>query len=381
MTFRSSPDYQLISFDRLAPAEQEALNELKSDPGFYGILRPVEQRGKTMKSVNREMALLLYTLREPGPLPSFVASLNERQTLQDIARLVMDGILEVQDDDQFLTGPQAYALVSSADPTLGFQNTIAKLSDQALRYAVALAVDDPAVLAGRLYDYNRVPLSPGWRRMYPDSTAVARGLTGTATREKGWVVRESEKQSGWLYWMRPGRPPQTASPGPIYKLYVSPRPEALKETLDRLQVLLSNQPVQQFKVGADAEGLLRPDKIVVYFSELESLNRAGQKLVEGLQGIPAQGVPFSAEIGCDGLLSWGLDPPAPRSNSTLTPRVSWRLWVTNLLARGVAAAKQAKLAPGPARQFALDRLKLEGVDVETWVPSATIWRQTDSGEA
>jgi hypothetical protein len=42
------------------------------------------------------------------------------------------------------------------------------------------------------------------------------------------------------------------------------------------------------------------------------------------------------------------------------------------LARDLLAARQAA-APEPWR-FALDRLRLEGVDTETWTPGALLWK-------
>jgi hypothetical protein len=70
--FRAGTAFDLIVYDRLPQDEQAALAELTTDPDFYGILRPQQPNGQTVKSVNRDTALLWLTLRSPGPLPFFV---------------------------------------------------------------------------------------------------------------------------------------------------------------------------------------------------------------------------------------------------------------------------------------------------------------------
>jgi hypothetical protein len=95
-------------------------------------------------------------------------------------------------------------------------------------------------------------------------------------------------------------------------------------------------------------------------------------LTERLAGTPAQGVPFTSEIGAEGLLSWGVDPPA---DSQWSGRESWRLWLTHRLAVALLSGKKSE-APGvePWR-FALERLRLEGVDTDSWTPGGTLFRE------
>jgi hypothetical protein len=80
----------------------------------------------------------------------------------------------------------------------------------------------------------------------------------------------------------------------------------------------------QFKIGSDAWGLLRPDKIVAYFPDFERLAEAAGGLAEGLS-------------------------------------------------RALLTAREAGEAE-PWR-FALDRLRLEGIDTATWTPGSRLWRE------
>jgi len=127
--------------------------------------------------------------------------------------------------------------------------------------------------------------------------------------------------------------------------------------------------VSHFKVGSDAAGLLRPDKFVVYLRDVAELRTAAAELARALAGVQPHGVPFSAELAGDGLLSWGGDPPGDAGPAGAEPE-SWRLSVCRRLAEHLVAAKAAGLhAPGPA-QYALARLTLDGVRLPAFAPAA-----------
>jgi hypothetical protein len=372
--FRANPAYELTLWDRLAPGERHALERLREDPDFYGILRPREEGSRLgVKSVDRETALLFLTLREPGGLPSYVRSVLGEAAGRTVARLVADGILEIERDGAFVSGPVAFAERLAAGAGDG---RLARLSVAALRYGQELAIDDPLRLSFRLYGYNRRPLTPVWRKALPTAEAVQAWLgiaPGGANRpalDRTW--RPSPPSEFWLSWR--SRLEETASSpdGTTWKLYVSPAPEALAESFGAVLEALAAARAGQFKVGAGAGGLLRPDKIVAYFPSFERLAQAADAMASRLDGVPAQGVPFTSEIGGGGLLSWGMDPPA--SERTWGGRESWRLWLTHRLARALLAARGAPEGLEPWR-FALERLRLEGIDTGTWTPAAGLWRE------
>lgn len=376
--FRASPAYELVLFDRLPDGERLALADLARDPDFYGLLRPRDRAtaGRTAKSADRDTALLFLTLREPGPLPAYAVAQLGEAAARVIARFVADGVLEVEHDGAFVSGPEALSLlVRPAGPRR--DGRIAALSLAALRCAQALPTDDPRLLSLRLYAYNRIPLTPRWKRLLPDTAAVERHL-GIApggphrkSLDRAW--QRLPDREGWISWISravgggEGRPD-----GPTWKLYVSPRPESLAEEgagFGAVLAALTAARADQFKVGRDAGGLLRADKIVAYFPSFERLAEAADAVVERLAGVPAQGVPFTSEIGGGGLLSWGMDPP--RSERAWSLGESWRAWLTLRLARDLLAARGT---PEPWR-FALDRLRLEGIDTDTWTPGALLWRE------
>lgn len=382
--FRASPRYELVLFDRLSPEEREALAELRKDPSFYGVLRPREtSSGLGVKSVDRDTALLFLTLGAPGPLPGYVVEMLGAAAPRTVARLVADGVLEVREGEGFVSGAAALALVgeegNEARGDRGSGGRLAVLSREALRYAQALGIDDPLRLSWRIYGYNRRPLTPSWQRLLPSAEAVERHLgiePGGKNRQaldRSWLP--GKPGEFWLTWH--ARSTRTADHtgrgGAVYKLYVSPAPESLGEGFGEILDALSASRAQQFKIGADAAGLLRPDKIVAYFPDFDRLSEAAGRLGDRLAGLPPHGVPFTAGIAGDGLLSWGADPPAAERSPLIGGWESWRLWLTNRLAVALVAARSEGAAE-PWR-FALDRVRLEGVDTETWTPGALLWRR------
>lgn len=380
-TFRSGRRHELVVFDRLAPAEQEGLRRLAADGSFYGILRPLPGIAGSPRAVDRTLALLLFTLERPGPLPTFLRDdLGPDEELRRrVAALVLDGVLEVETEEGFVTGIAAQPWLGGSETgEEAVEGTLARLSQAALRHAAALDLDDPEKLARRLYAYHRLPLTPRRARQFPGRDRVCRELgLDERCHARSWRRSPGAETDRWIFWHRRGR--AKADPDrPTFKLYVSPALDALGEVTRALFPAVSAGRAFQVKLGADAAGLLRPDKLVIYFAELDQLAATADRLLTDLGGVPAHGVPFSAEIGGEGLLSWGLDPPASALLVSWRPRPSWRAWVTDRLATTLADGRRQG-AGGQAWRFALDRLRLEGVDTATWHPRETHWGESGGG--
>jgi hypothetical protein len=391
--FRSNSRYDLVLFDRLPAAQQEMLADLKNRPDLYGILRPAEDSGMSVKSVNRETALLYLTLRDPGPLPAYARALAAADDGAGIARLVLDQILEIGHEDRFVSGREAYDVLYGDAVIPATDNRLQQLSIEALRYGEALALTDVGELSMRLYNFHRLPLTSRWREKYSGPERVAEQLgAGPGGRYSDFLASHwqpvtdrdgessnEERAVGWLSWARRRPPEEPAAAGMTYKLYVSPMPAFVENVFAITVKTLTTTGAVQFKIGADADGLLRPDKIVAYFTSQEALKQAADALAPRLHGCPAQGVPFSAALDDDGLLSWGVDPPASQQLLNWQPRESWRLWLTNRLANALLTAKRTPATGSAVRrrpwQYALERVRLEGVDTSTWTPAEDLWRQ------
>jgi hypothetical protein len=74
-----------------------------------------------------------------------------------------------------------------------------------------------------------------------------------------------------------------------------------------------------------------------------------------------------------------MDPPRSERLLSWQEQGSWRLWVVQRLAAALIAARAAPettMQPTTMQpwQFALARLRREGIDVDRWIPSAAIWQ-------
>lgn len=381
--FAANPEFELVLFDRLPPEQRELLKDLPKDPNFYGLLRPLGKSSLGVKAISRDTALLFLTLQQPGPLPAYTRAILGERCGQEIARLVLDGVLALQRAGKLISGPEAAALMSrdrEAPPAgADADGFLERLSLQALKYGQSLGLADRMALSMRLYGYNRAPLAPFWKHTLRDDGAVAEFLrirTGAthALLDREWLAAPGN--DGWLMWE--SRRLETkaafanrAALGP--KLYVSPTIDDLPDVLPLALNVLSRNRVRHFKIGRDAAGLLRPDKMVVYFTSDDDLMETAEGLKRELHGCEAQGVPFTAGLGVDGLLSWGVDPPAGGHVLPWIGLESWRLWVTNRLASALIAARTGEASSMEPWQFALHRLQLDGVDTRSWTPEGTDW--------
>jgi len=290
--------------------------------------------------------------------------------------LVLDGILEIESGDGFVCGADALALLYTPAEAPEPRDATARLSRQALLHAQELATSDHRALTNSLYLYQRIPLSPFWRARFPDGGAVLAHLGADrgplrVRLEQNWTALR--RRAGWLSWP-PRIPMRLDSDQVTYKLYVSPRPERLRDAFDVVVRVLSDFPSTPFKIGCDAAGLLRPDKIVAYFATRALLDDAAALLRREMAGCDAHGVPFTAGIDDDGLLSWAIDPPDNDRALRWLARDSWRLWLVKRLGAALSIAKNARTAAAAEPwRFALERARRHGVDVATWTPSAALW--------
>jgi hypothetical protein len=152
----------------------------------------------------------------------------------------------------------------------------------------------------------------------------------------------------------------------VYKLYISPRWEHLGVAVRSSLPVLAEIGAPAFKWGRELTGILRPDKFVVYFRDRDSLCQAAERLLAALCGLPAQGVPFTAEIGGAGLLSWAKDPLPRRDVTRVENHQSWRQWVSGCLAESLTAAGPVSVDGVEPWELALERLRRDGVDPRSW---------------
>lgn len=376
--FRANPDYELVLLDCFSENEQKLMAGLSRDPECYGVLRPKTSK-LTIKAVSRDTALLFFTLEQPKPLPQYLENMLGHKFNDAIAQMVLDGILQIEVDGCMLCGPAAHAQIAAGGTIESARNAVAALSVRALQYAEKLQLDDAAVLANRLYLYNSTPASASWRSLLQDATAVRRYLgigtgPGSAVLDRLWTRIDPESSKApWIAWAGPQQEALN-HPATTYKLYISPAPAELPRVFQATAEVIAHSHSIHVKVGSDVHGLLRPDKMVAYFTRLDDLHETAERLIGRLLPCAAQGVPFTSEIAGDGLLSWGADPPTDSTTVPWLKRQSWRFWITNRLAAALVYGRCSLDEDISGWKFALDRLRLDGINPETWAPSDSLTR-------
>lgn len=365
---RSNPAYRAVPWNRVA---SDARETLEIDTDSYGVLMPRDGHDLPVIAVDRDTALLFLTLQEPGPAPDFVLAMTEAESDRILRRLILDSILQIEQADTFVSGPEACALLGIASGAAAAG--LARLSIDALNYGAALIDADAATLAQKLYTYNRRPMTAALRRRLPTRSACLAFLGLERERDAPPAVARfwsrGDDDSPWLVFT--ARQPPRQRKEQSCKLYVGLAFEELPECLPVLAEALAAGDALQFKVGTDLEGLLRPDKLVAYFPSKETLAAAAQALVPIVSNRAVHAVPFSAEIAASGALSWGMDPP----NAWFGDRMSWRQWMCEKLAAALVAARSGTAGTIAPWEFALERLRLEGVNTSTFMPTAN-WSGT-----
>ncbi|MEO6123293.1 MAG: hypothetical protein ABIR32_06250 [Ilumatobacteraceae bacterium] len=373
----ANPAYSLIRIAEMSTGERDALVELGADltdreGGIDGVLVAATGSGLPDKVVDCAGVAMFRSL----------ASGRCDQVAGDgMFRLLYDEIITIESGAGPVTGAAAFEQLESTNQPDRPSGALSTMSYRALDTVARLRLPSREQICTRLYWFNRVPLSARWQRAIPGESVVRRWLGDTIAsghqHERSnpsnlWVQAASvENAGGWLSFVRHDDRRELPSREFGYKLYLSPRPGQLHLVLP-LAVAATNETVtSRFKVGADAAGLLRPDKIVFYLADASEVTALADRLATALVGIDAQGVPFSAAMTSDGLLSWGGDPTEDESPIG-GGRESWRLSVCRRLAESMFAAQRAGVAPATAVSFAARRLELDGVDIASFAPTHLI---------
>jgi len=374
---RRCDGYRLVTKENLSDAQREQIGSLADQPDFCALVLP-EDSAASMKAVDYDAAALLSLLRRPRALPD---QFSDAESRRNVLRLILDGIIEIDVGDDFVSGKDAYEVLPLPTfPSSERLKDTARLSRRAIRFGLRLNLQSPAALAARLYTFNRRPLTPGFSRRVSSAQAVRDFLRldipGPAVRGK-WkeetgdtAVDASGSQESDRYWLifRPRDPVylvnRSASSG--HKIYVSPQPDRVPDVFDTVTETISPEHVYRFKIARHPWGLLRPDKFVLYLRDESSFRYTAEMLTDSISDHSGQGVPFAGRLGDGELLSWGQDPSVEAFNVEWRDPGSWRVGITNILAQAIVDAQRWDLAS--PETYALVRVQLEGVDPRTWTP-------------
>lgn len=376
--YRLNPAYQLIRLSEAPRAVRDLVDRVGPEGDLVALLVPRRADTLPIKALSDDAARVLQGFHRPlthassrggatGDLEAF------------LRKQLLDGVLEAEVGGRFVSGIDALAESARSEEN-GRRTAIQRLSERAIRLALDSGIQDVGELTGRLYFYNRIPDSRRWRARFPDEPALLAFLG--LTLDGAWdgmprgiepmpTPSASRKDSSafWRQWLNSKAPPILKS-GATHKVYVSPGVDAMPQALRSVLESMPGSGASSTKIGRDVRGLLRPDKIVVYFAALADARRYGARISRQLDGQPCQGVPFSCQVGGTAMVSLGVDPPKlPQADDDRS--ASWRVWVAERLARAVLQARSSSQAD-PVRAV-LAAAAASGIDPKRWLPNAENW--------
>lgn len=361
-TFRLSPRFLLVHAHK-APGYLR-----KAAPGCYGLLIPAMAGDLVPKAVNEDVWRLLNTFRSPRTARG--AGLETPDHEQFVAKQLIDKVLEVYCESGFESGVKALR-AASREKDVAARSRIELLSRRAVELAYASGMNDPGLLAARLYCYNRAPLSLKWRERLPGQAAVFDFLR--LRTDGSWLgMPRSISPIGSEYWHRweVRGAPRLSKRAPIYKVYLSPVIEDAGVVLHLALARLHGSGAGQLKVGRLAAGLLRPDKIVVYFAATKDAEAFARRLAAEAPE-RAHGVPFTSQVGATGMVSLGVDPPELKRASSDEDGGSWRSWVVHRIARAIVIVRRE--APVEPISGVFSAVRAAGIDTTRWLPASDHW--------
>jgi len=365
--FRAAPGLDCIPFDRLPGDSWSQLGALHNDPTLYGVICAADGSSH-IRAVDRDTALLFLTLRDPGPIPAYARRLLGAECREVITNLVLDGVLEVEVvEGRFTSGARFHELMlpDGAPSVLADEDSTELV---ALKLVSSLRWTDAPKASRELYAFGRLPCSSRWKDWGLQSSGDRARSLGAVTRTLGsdWRVDET---IDWITWTR-----RTGWAGTSRraKLYLSPQPDHLFAVLPEVAAITERLGVSSFKIARTLRGMLRPDKMVLYWPGLEDALAASPELLHLTSGVPGHRVPFTARIEGSDTLSYGIDPPL-RELVVPWQSPSWRGWVVEKLVGAMVAAQLSPAIGSSAWQHALWGAHRAGIDTKTWSPRQGVW--------
>ena len=363
---RMSKKYELLRFEMLTEKMQFSFQGLETDPEFYGILSPINDKKLGVKSVNKELALLLLSLQTPGKIPNYILKHDEDNYESVIYDLLLANVLEVEIDDHFIGGAALKNYDATTITPKTTENYLSQLSYNAILYGMKLPINDVTSLGARIYFHNRYPLSSEWKKRFEEEKFLEVKDKNSKKLLKKYWTRSKSKIESWEFWQKNDNELDVNKSKSTYKLYISPRPDKVGSILDIIVPVLTEMNVPRFKYGVTVQDVLRPDKIVIYFKSYEEMFKLSETIIPLLQDFDVHGIPFSSQLDERGLISWGIDPPKNENKLQWQERESWRVWVSFRIANAILQARSESLDFETTFAFVLDKMASIGVNVDMW---------------
>ncbi len=384
--FRLNPLYSITPFEDLTDEQKKRFQHLVSNKALYGFVHAPREAKLTVKAVNRDLADFLRQFSRPIRLRDAFQKFDrgtKEERRKYIIRLVLDSVLQVLADGEFISGVEAVNRVLTSSKNLAYSGDkrayIQTISERGIHLAFNSALTTPQDLATYLYNLNCIPINRRWKRHLPDSKALAaylhlrddgtwQGMPNSIRSRQIRLDEKGEPDTFDLYWrswdFKKRKHPKDK---PSYKVYFSPLPQDLPRVFQIVRGAVAESGAHFMKIGRHLAGILRPDKLLVYFSEYKQAFDFASLMSEQLISLDPQGVPFSFQVNPKNpIVSMGVDPPHKIGES-----YSWRLYITTKLALAIQGARRDG-TKNPL-EYIHAYMQLIGVDSLRWRPLSDDW--------
>ena len=360
----------LVAVDDLSGPLRRQLEPLMAHQRPAACIIPTQNHALPIVPLGEREAGLFSAINEGCSWNEAVDKLS----LRVVRRLFVEGVLSMDVNGQDLTGPYI-PLVHEQNGQLNILNKLQTdpLSLEALTFAARIRLKDISALSTRIYLFNQKPVFAS-----AELERARRSVQDVVTRRamKGFYeVPPPPENAGWHFFKSRRRRVEKRTSNIDYKLYLSPSVSDLAPCLSQLYDIIPQTEANSWKVGRDIFGVTRSDKICVYFASQNAAEEAGRFFVQTLNGIQAQGIPFTKRYDMHGLVSAGIDPPRPEYGVRAAFGTSWRDWISRKVASAILVAQAQGSYPMTPVDAALWSMKLLGVDPATWTPCEDdFWR-------
>ena len=176
--FRAGQHCRLMEWKQLLQETKQLLCALENDTEIYGVFVPQQQQGATAKVAYRQTAMLYLHLQQAETLPHYFTVTPTQQKNETIARLVLDGIIEIKWEEKFVSGTAATQAIFGGllfDETAP-PNHLALLSMQAIQYVWELPYNEVAAIAAQLYAFNTIVWDAAMKLAFQQQNSIKQFL-------------------------------------------------------------------------------------------------------------------------------------------------------------------------------------------------------------
>lgn len=331
MIIRRNPLFRIITGTELV-AKNTSLQSEVSTPNTFFLIYNNNFSKENIISIDIQTANYLYSVSKPTRASETIDRINNLSPTLLIKSLVYDHIIQVKNrNGKYESGPSCRLIKDSLEKcfdTTASCHRIGILSQNAIKYAWHfrdLSIDE---ITQKLYSFYTMPVEKTLFNCLKSTDNIKAWLgLGEFSKMLDEYIQTpiTDNYKHWLYWQHE----KTKNTYNLnFKMYISPTPLETVDVFSKVLKLFTRQFVPSFKIGATSNGIYRPDKMVLYFSDINSIYEFAHMCAPLLKDNDGQGVPFTFPLTENGIISYACEPTEGYSSS-------WRIYICKIIAKTI----------------------------------------------